>query len=139
MSLTIARCANRLGMPKVAEKIAKRLYGEPFGKISKTGYRGYSCVDCENGARLITVLDNKYNLFSQTMRSKTGDITTRFRYDKNGKVIMGTECVRRNNKVFHKIVKPAIKQESWGEWIYNYKTGDKQVITNDDKILDAII
>ena len=60
-------------------------------------------------------------------------------YDKNGKVIMGTECVRRNNKVFHKIVKPAIKQESWGEWIYNYKTGDKQVITNDDKILDAII
>ena len=25
MSLTIARCANRLGMPKVAEKIAKRV------------------------------------------------------------------------------------------------------------------
>ena len=35
MSLVIARCANKIGMPKTAEKIVKSLYGEPFGKISK--------------------------------------------------------------------------------------------------------
>lgn len=139
MSLTIARCANRLGMPKAAERIAIRLYGEPLGKISKTGRRGFYGVDCESGARLVTVLDKNYNLFSQTMRSETGDVVTRFIYDKKCKVIKGTECVKRGDKVFHKIVKPGVKQESWGEWIYNYKTGDKQVITNDDKILDAII
>ena len=139
MGLTVAKFANRIGMPKTSERIAKRLYGEPFGKISKTGHRGYSCVDCESGARLVTVLDKKYNLFSQTLRSESGDITTRFIYDKKANVVKGTECVKRQNKVFHKIVKPGAKQDSWGEWIYNKQTGDKQVIVNDNKILDTLI
>ena len=139
MGLTVAKYANRIGMPKTAERIAKRLYGEPFGKISKTGHRGYSCVDSESSARLITVLDSKYNLFSQTMRSESGNITTRLIYDKEGNVCKGSECVKRGDKVFHKIVKLAPKQDSWGEWIYNRKTGDKQIIVNDNKILDTLI
>ena len=139
MSLVIARCANRIGMPKTAERIVKRLYGEPLGRMSKSGRRAYSFVDCDNRTRLITVLDSKYNLFSQTMRSESGNITTRLIYDKKGNVCKGSECVKRGDKVFHKIVKLAPKQDSWGEWIYNRKTGDKQIIVNDNKILDTLI
>ena len=139
MGLTVAKYANRIGMPKTADRIAKRLYGEPLGKISKSGYKGYSCINPENGARLITVLDSKYNLFSQTMRSESGNITTRLVYDEKGNLTKGSECVKRQNKVFHKIVKPAAKQDSWGEWIYDKQTGNKQVIVNDNDILNAII
>ena len=139
MNLVIARFANKMGMTKTADRIAKRLYGEPLGKISKSGRRAYSFVDSESSARLITVLDSKYNLFSQTMRSESGNITTRLVYDENGNLTKGSECVKRGDKIFHKIVKPAPKQDSWGEWIYNKQTGDKQVIVNDNKILDTLI
>ena len=139
MSLVIARYANKMGMPKTAERIAKRLYGEPFGKISKSGYKAYSCIYSENGARLITVLDSKYNLYSQTMRSESGNITTRLIYDKLGNVVRGSECVKREDKIFHKIVKPAPNQDSWGVWIYHRKTGDRQIITNDNNILDTLM
>ena len=131
MSLVVAKYANKMGMPKTAERIAKKLYGEPFGKISKSGYKAYSCIYSENGARLITVLDSKYNLYSQTMRSESGNITTRLIYDNQGNVVKGSECVKHNNKVVHKIVKPTPEQVFWGEWIYNKQTGDKQVIVND--------